>query len=639
MATTLQTVEPLMRQNFLEYASYVIVDRAIPDLRDGCKPVQRRILHTLFTMDDGKFNKVANVIGECMKLHPHGDASIGDALVVLANKEYFIERQGNFGSVITGHSAAAARYIECRLTPLAKDTLFNKRLTRWQKSYDGRRDEPMALPVKLPVILLLGTDGIAVGMSTTILPHNFCELLQAQINLLRNQPIELFPDFAHGALMDVSEYADGAGRVRLRARIEARGDKTVAITEIPFGTTTEKLIASIEAAVQKGKVKIGAINDYTTDRVEIELTLPRGVYAEEVIPQLYAWTDCELSISSNICVIQDRRPVQLNVSEMLHQCTVHLRDQIAAELQLELEDLLDKQHWLTLEQIFIENRVYKAIEEATTAEAVQRAVVEGMEAFKHLFVRELIDEDVERLLKIPIRRISLFDINKNRKDIDDIVRAIKAVEAKLKQLTKTVIAYLDGLLEKYGPQYPRRTEITTFTSVDKKAVARAAIKLAYDAASGFIGTAVKGEAFPWQVSEFDKILIISDDGSYRVISPEDKFLVPGKLLWAGPMPEEGGLVFTVVYRDKDRNAFAKKVRIDKFTRGREYELIKDKAGKLDRLMEGEASGVLTLDYVAAKRQRVTSNDFDLATLEFCGPSARGTRIAPKPVSRIKNAKA
>ena len=627
-----------MRQNFLEYASYVIIDRAIPELRDGCKPVQRRILHTLHSMDDGKFHKVANVIGESMKLHPHGDASIGDALVVLANKEYFIEKQGNFGSVITGHSAAASRYIECRLTPLAKDTLFNKRLTQWQKSYDGRRDEPVALPVKLPVILMLGTEGIAVGMSTKILPHNLIELLQAQIKLLRNEPVELYPDFIHGGIMDASEYADGAGKVRVRARIEARGDKHIVIKEIPYGTTTESVIASIEAAAQKGKVKIGGINDYTTDHVEIELSLPRGSYANEVIPQLYAWTDCEVSISSNVCVIQERHPVVQSVTDILHACTIQLRDQIRAELQLELEDLMNKQHWLTLEQIFIENRIYKRIEEAETAEAVDQAVRDGMMEFQHLFIRELVDEDIERLLKIPIRRISLFDMNKNRKDIDDIVKAIKKIQSKLKNLTKTVISYLDQLITKYGPQFPRRTEVGIFAAVDKKAVARSTLKLSFDKATGFFGSAVKAGEHQMQCSEFDKILLISEDGSYRIIAPEEKYLVPGKLLWAGLMPEDGGLIFTVLYRDKQKNAFAKKIKIEKFTRGREYELIKDKAGKIDKLLEGEGSSVVTLDFVAAKRQRVSAAEFDLSTLDFCGTSARGTRMAPKPVSKIKGAK-
>ena len=310
-------LEPLMKQNFLEYASYVIVDRAIPDIRDGCKPVQRRILHTLYENDDGKFHKVANIIGESMKLHPHGDASIGEALVVLANKEYFIEKQGNYGNIMTGHQAAAARYIECRLTPLARETLFNPSLSRFQSSYDGRRQEPVYLPAKVPVVLMLGTEGIAVGMATRILPHNLKELLEAQISVLRGKKVLLVPDFAQGGRIDVTDYDDGLGKVKVRATLEAVGDKKVVVREVPYSTTTESLIASIENAIQKGKVKISSINDFTTDKVEIELILSRGIYASEVIPQLYAYTDCEVSISSNIVVIQDRHPLELSVFEVL----------------------------------------------------------------------------------------------------------------------------------------------------------------------------------------------------------------------------------------------------------------------------------------------------------------------------------
>jgi topoisomerase-4 subunit A len=326
-------IAPLMGQNFIEYASYVIVDRAIPDIRDGLKPVQRRILATLSKMDDGKFHKVANVIGDTMKLHPHGDASIGDALVVLANKDYFIEKQGNFGNPITGHSSAAARYIECRLTDLAKETLFRKALTEFRPSYDGRNEEPVALPAKLPVLLLLGAEGIAVGMSTRILPHNFCELLDAQIKILKNEPFEIYPDFPSGGIIDASEYEDGVGKLKVRARLEKRDKKTIVIREIAFGTTTESLIASIESAAQKGKVKIGTINDFTTDEVEIEVELPRGVYADEVIPQLYAHTDCEVSLTSNMVMIKDRRPVEMGVSEVLCYLTDQLRGLIKAELQ------------------------------------------------------------------------------------------------------------------------------------------------------------------------------------------------------------------------------------------------------------------------------------------------------------------
>src|SRR4051812_8695727 len=388
-------VEPLMRRNFLEYASYVVVDRAIPALSDGCKPVQRRILHTLWTMDDGKFMKVANVIGECMKLHPHGDVSIGDALVVLANKgtlpgndtlSYFIERQGNFGNILTGDGAAASRYIECRLTQLAKETMFNPALTRFVPSYDGRKEEPEFLPTKLPVILMLGTEGIAVGMATSILPHNFGELLAAQVKILKGERFKILPDFPQGGQMDASEYADGRGRIKLRAKIEKVGDKTLVIREIPFGTTTESVMASIETAVEKGKVKISEINDRTGAEVEIQLHLTRGTYADEVIPQLFAYTECEVAVSSNITVIRDQKPAEMTVSDILRALTEQLKERIKAELEHELKGLIDKQHHLTLEQIFIENRVYKRIENAKTEEAVSKAVYSGMEPFKKDFI-------------------------------------------------------------------------------------------------------------------------------------------------------------------------------------------------------------------------------------------------------------
>ncbi len=374
-------LKPLMEKNFLEYASYVIMDRAIPDLRDGCKPVQRRILHTLAEMHDGKFHKVANVIGECMKLHPHGDASIGDALVVLANKEYFIEKQGNFGNILTGHSAAASRYTECRLTPLAVETLFNKALTDFIPSYDGRRQEPRELPAKVPVLLMLGAEGIAVGMSTTILPHNFIELLQAQVAILRDDTFTLAPDFLQGGMIDVSEYDDGRGKIRVRARIErVSGSQKLVIRDVPWSTTTTSLIASIEAAVQKGKVSASTISDFTADKVEIELHLSRGATAETVIDQLYAHTDCEVSITSNIVVIRNDRPVEVTVSEYLKEFTGILKKQIKAELEHELSNLESRRHWLTLEQIFIENRVYKNIEKATTEEAVKKTGVRRHEA-------------------------------------------------------------------------------------------------------------------------------------------------------------------------------------------------------------------------------------------------------------------
>ena len=628
-------IEPLMGQNFIEYASYVIVDRAIPDIRDGLKPVQRRILATLAKMDDGKFHKVANVIGDTMKLHPHGDASIGDALVVLANKDYFIERQGNFGNPVTGHAAAAPRYIECRLTDLARETLFKKALTEYRPSYDGRNSEPVVLPAKLPVLLMLGAEGIAVGMATRILPHNFPELLDAQIRILKNEPIEIFPDFPTGGIVDVSEYEDGLGKVKVRARVEKKDEKTVVIREIAYSTTTESLIASIESAAQKGKVKIAAINDYTTDRVEIEIELSRGVYSDEVIPQLYAHTDCEVSLSANMVMIKDRRPVEMGVSEVLCYLTDQLRELIRAELQHELGELADRKHWLDLERIFIENRVYKRIEDATTAEQVVSEVRKGLKPFLKELDRELSDDDIDRLLKIPIRRISQYDIERNRSEIEIAVKGMKEIKAKLRKLTATTITYLEGLLEKYGDSYPRRSEISTFEAVDVRAVARQNIKVAYDPDTGFFGSEVKGSKYHLTVSEYDRILLVSRDGSFRIIAPEDKVLIPAPVIHAQVFDPEQGAAFTVVYRDKDRIAWAKKVHIRAFIRDREYELVKDKEGRVDYLIPGDCNDTIHVDFAPAKRQRVHEAEFDLSVLDVTGVTARGRRVAPKPVSKLR----
>ena len=628
-------LEPVMQQNFLEYASYVVIDRAIPNVSDGCKPVQRRILSTLFDVEDGKFNKVANFVGETMKLHPHGDASIGSALVVLANKEYFIERQGNFGNPITGHAAAASRYIECRLTELARETLFNKHLTEYQPSYDGRKKEPVALPVKLPVVLMLGTEGIAVGMATRILPHNFKELLKAQIKILEEKRFKLYPDFLHGGFIDVSEYQDGLGKVKVRARLEAVGDKKIVIREIPYSTTTEGVIASIEAAAQKNKVKISSISDFTTEDVEIELTLSRGIYAEEVIPQLYAYTDCEVSITSNVLVIKERRPEVMTVSVVLRELTAQLKETLRAELKFELEQLESRQHWLTLEQIFIEKRIYKRIEKATTEESVYAEVHAGMKPYKKKFIREMTDEDVKRLLELRIRRISAYDIAKNRRELDDILALIKAVKAKLRRMTKTTIDYLTALLEKYGKDYPRRTKVETFEAIDKKAVARQNLKVSFDKKSGFIGTGVRGKDKTFSVSEYDVILAISNDGTYRLLTPQDKVLLPGKVVYLELFNIEEGVEFTVVYRDKEKIAYAKKIHIHKFIRNREYKLIKDKAGKLDLLVKGHVDSTLNLEFVPAPRQRVKKAQFDLGKLEQTAVAARGQRLAPRPVAKMK----
>ena len=628
-------LESLMKDHFIEYASYFILDRAIPELRDGLKPVQRRIMHTLFKMNDGRFHKVANVIGDTMKLHPHGDASIGDALVVLANKDYFIERQGNFGNVLTGHPAAAPRYIECRLTDLALETMFHPALTEFVDSYDGRNEEPIVLPTKLPVILMTGTEGIAVGMSTKILPHNLPEIWAAQIAILKKKKFQLFPDFPQGGLMDVSAYEDGAGKVDLRAKIESKDRKTVVIREIPFGTTTESLIASIEAAVQKGRVKLSSIDDFTTDTVEIELSIARGSDAKEVIPQLYAYTDCSVSVSSNLVVIDDRKPMNLSVTEIATALTEQLKSQLKAELEYDREQLIDRKHWLTLEQIFVEKRVYKQIEDKKTSDAVRKAVWNGMQKHKRLFVRPMVDEDISRLLEVRIRRISAYDIERNRQEIADIDKKIKEIERKLKNMVKTTVDYLEGMIEKYGDQYPRRTKITEIEQVDKKAVARQNLRLSYDKKSSFFGTDVRGDQFKMTVSEFEHVLGIAKDGTYRVMNAPEKVLFTGAMIYAELFDPDKGTEFIVVYRDKKKMAFAKKIKIEKFIRNREYRLIKDAGGRVDLLLGPDELGTVHMDFVPAKRQRLKKADFDLATLDWTSPSARGVRMAPKPVGKIK----
>jgi len=627
-------LETMMREHFVEYASYFVLNRAIPELRDGLKPVQRRILHTLFQMNDGRFHKLANVIGESMKLHPHGDASISDALVVLANKGFFMETQGNFGNLLTGHPAAAARYIECRLSPLALETLFNESLTEMVPSYDGRTLEPVCLPAKLPVALMLGTEGIAVGMATKILPHNLKELWEAQVAILKKKKIELFPDFALGGQVDVSAYDDGRGKVEVRAKIETIDPKRVKITEIPHGTTTESLIASIEAAVQKDRVKLASIDDFTTDRAEIELTLSRGVRPVEVIPQLYAYTDCSVTVSSNITVIRDRKPVSMTVSEMLRELTGQLVEQLQAELEWERERFLDRQHWLTLEQIFIDKGVYKKLEKAETAEKVHKVVVAGMKKFEEHFIRPMVDDDVKRLLEIRIRRISAYDIERNREEIDEIISKIGAVDENLANMKRTSIHYVESLLERYGDEFPRRTAITEIETVDKKAVARQNVKLSYDSDTGFFGSAVKGDLFRMSVSEYDLVLAIAADGSYRILPPVDKVFFGAKLLYCHPFDPDAGAEFTVVYRDAKRMCFGKRFRIQKFIRNKEYRLVKDEKGRVDLLLQEGESGSAKLTYVAQKRQRVKGSEYDLSQLEPTSPTARGARLAPKPVARV-----
>ena len=624
----------LFDRNFLDYTSYVIRERAIPELADGLKPVQRRILQTLFNMDDGRFHKVANVVGECMKLHPHGDASIFAALVNLANKEYLIERQGNFGNIYTGDSASAARYIECRLTPLARETMFNPDLTAFIDSYDGRMREPMALPAKLPMLLLLGAEGIAVGMATKIMPHNFNELLAAQIAILREEEFEIFPDFPKGGLLDVSGYNRGNGRIRCRARIEEKDEKTITIREVPHTCTTESLIESVEKAARAGKIKIVSINDYTAEEVEIEIKLARGVYAADTIRALYAFTDCEVPISPNLTVIRDNQPVNIGVDEVLRHNTARLKDDLERELQIDLDRNREKLHANLLEQIFIEERLYKQIEECKTYEAVITTVDSSLLPFRERLHRDVTTEDIERLLEIRIRRISRYDLNKKKKDIQEIRERIKEIETSLRDMVGFTIAYLEKLLHKYGKHYPRRTELSTFGEVEVRKVALSNLIVGYDRQNGFLGYHVKGdEETSFACSEYDRVLLIGKDGAYRVINVPDKVFVGPDLVYVGKIDEK--MLFNIVYRDGAQNlCYLKRFKTPKFILEKEYRLFPPhKRSELLFLKTGE--GVyLRIHYAPNKKARHNYEDFACDDFLIKGTGAIGKRISTRVVRRI-----
>lgn len=617
-------------RGFLEYASYVIRDRAIPNLSDGLKPVQRRILWALHDKDDGRFIKVANVVGHTMQYHPHGDASIGDALVVLANKRYLVEGQGNFGNIFTGDASAAPRYIECRLTELARTELFNDQITDFIPSYDGRNREPIALPCKLPLALMLGAEGIAVGLSARILPHNFSELLEAQIAILKKQPFKCLPDFQTGGLMDARDYQDGKGSVKVRARIKARDESTVLVTEIPPGTTTDSLMGSIEDAARKGKLKVRSINDFTSEKVEIEIKCPPGVDAEKMADALYAFTDCEVTITSRIVVIKDNRPVEMTVSEVLRENTAQLVAILKRELELRERQLLDELHYRTLERIFIEERIYKGIEKCRSNEAVVAAVYDGFKPFKKELVRELADADIEKLLQVRIRRISLFDINKHREEMEQTRADLNETRKNLKGLTKHVIGRLEALLEKYGKQYPRlTTKSARHEEVDAKAVAFKAFKVSYDRESGYVGHKVSGEEFKIECTKFDKVLLVFKDGTYKVGELPEKLFVGPELVYCG-LPERER-IFTCAYTDRNAS-YLKRFSFGGTILNKVYSCIPDKSRIL--YFAPETPKTLYIRYKPAPHQKISQQTCDPGEIEVKGPKTRGRQISIKDISSV-----
>ncbi|MCK4797339.1 MAG: DNA topoisomerase IV subunit A, partial [Spirochaetes bacterium] len=624
-------VKKMMSSNFIEYASYVIKERAIPDINDGLKPVQRRILHSLYEVDDGKFNKVANVVGNTMKYHPHGDASIYSSLVVLANKDFFIEKQGNFGNIFTGDEASAARYIECRLSTLAKEVLFNKDITEYTDSYDGRNKEPVTLPSKIPSLLLMGTEGIAVGMSTRILPHNFVELLEAQVKILNKQEYSIYPDFQQAGLIDVGEYNKGNGKVKVRAIIEVKDNKTLIIKEIPYSITTQSLINSIESAAKKGRIKISSINDYTAEKVEIELKTSRGEIAEDVLMSLYAYSDCELSISVNLITIWDNKPREMSVNEVLEYNTKKLAADLKKELEIEKEKLEQKMHDLTLEQIFIENRIYKKIEELKTYQAVYSTIEREMNKYKKLFIRALAQEDIEKLLQIKIKRISRYDIENHKRNIDDIVRAIDLVSNRLKNVIKYTIEYINNILKKYRNDYPRKTKIIRMDFISAKEISQPDTKVYWDKDTGFLGTDVKGGHY-FIASAYDKFLVISSDSTYKVVSIESKKFIDTNVIYLNKFDPER--VFSLMYKDLDTKiSYVKKFRVEKFILNKVYNLGSTNNGKIDYISINPDAKVKVY-YKKKKKQRVNEELFDFSNLEIKGSGAKGNRVSTKEVIKI-----
>lgn len=625
----------LFNTNFLEYASYVIKDRAIPHLNDGLKPVQRRILHSLLEMDDGKFHKVANVVGHCMRYHPHGDASIYSALVVLANKELFIDKQGNFGNIYTGDEASAARYIECRIKPLAKQILYNPELTRFEDSYDGRNKEPVTFPAKIPLVIVLGAEGIAVGMSTKILPHNYVEVLEAMKASLLGKKFSLYPDFPTGGLIDVSEYDEGMGKVLVRAKLDTSDPKRIVIRELPHGSSTDSLISSIEAAVKKNKVKIAEINDYTSEDVEIEIKLARGVYSEETVDALYAFTDCETSISVNLLVIKDEKPVMMRISDIIDFHGKQLLDILTKELKLEQGHLRDRLHARTLEQIFVEERIYKKIEQMKTSKGVIDAVIKGFEPFADQIKREVTVEDVERLLKIPIRRISLYDINKAKKEMQEIRARLKEIAAHLKNIKAYAVSFLDGLIETAAEEYTRKTEIISFEKVDVREAAQRNLSLKYDKDTGYLGYGLTSGMHLFNVSVYDRVLVVRKSGFYSVMDVPEKIFVDKGMLACGHADKENlaKKIFTVIYKNKEGYPYIKRCSIEQYILDKTYPLIPEDATVVKLTTDQDVEAVVS--YKPKPRMKITEERFPVREYLVKSVKAQGTRIAAKAVKSAK----
>lgn len=639
---SLKKVSGLYRDWFLDYASYVILDRAIPSVFDGLKPVQRRIMHSMRELEDGRYNKVANIVGNTMKYHPHGDASITDAMVQIGQKELLIDTQGNWGNIYTGDSAAAARYIEARLTPFALEVVFNPKTTEWTKSYDGRNNEPIDLPVKFPLLLAQGVEGIGVGLSTKILPHNFNELIEASIAYLKGKKFQVFPDFLTGGMLDVSEYNDGerGGKVRARARIIQKDKNTLAITELPFSKNTGELIDSIVKATERNKIKIKKIEDNTSDKVEILIHLYNDSSPDKTIDALYAFTDCQVSISPNACVIVGDKPMFLSVSEILKRNTDHTVALLKRELEIELGELEDKWHFASLEKIFIENEIYQEIKGKTTKEEVYAAIDTALKPFiKHL-MRAVVTEDIVRLTELPFMRISRYDRDKALENIAALEGKMEQVKYDLGNLVAYAVAYYQKIQKKYGKDKTRRTELRVFDTIDATKVAVANEKFYINREDGFIGTSLKRDEYLFDCSDIDDIIVFRKNGEMKVVKVEPKTFVGKDILHVAVWKKgDTRTVYNMMYREgRDGATFMKRFSVTSITRNTEYSLASETKGSTVLYFSANPNGEAEIVSVFLKpnpRIRKNKMDIDFSDLAIKGRNAKGNIVTKFAVKKVE----
>ena len=639
---SIKKVTGMYRDWFLDYASYVILERAVPAIEDGFKPVQRRIMQSMKDLDDGRYNKVANIVGHTMQYHPHGDASIADAMVQIGQKDLLIDTQGNWGNILTGDSAAASRYIEARLSKFALDVVYNPKVTRWQASYDGRRKEPINLPVKFPLLLNQGGEGIAVGLSTKILPHNFIELIDASIKHLQGKKFQIYPDFPTGGLMDVADYNDGlrGGKIRSRARINQLDKNTLVITEIPFGTNTSSLIDTILKANDKGKIKIKKIEDNTAAEVEIQIHLPSGISPDKTIDALYAFTACETSISPLGCVIEDNRPLFVGVSEMLRVSTDRTVELLKSELEIQLDELEEQWHFASLERIFIENRIYRDIEEEETWEGVIAAIDKGLQPhIKHL-KRAVTEEDIVRLTEIRIKRISKFDIDKAQQKIESLENSIDQIKHHLAHLIEYAIDYFKRLKKDYGAGKERKTEIRTFDDIEATKVVIRNTKLYVNRAEGFVGTSLKRDEYVTDCSDIDDIIVFTEDGTMVVTKVDQKtFVGKGIIHVAVFKKKDKRTIYNMIYRDGARGAnYVKRFAVTSITRDKEYDMTNGTKGSKVLYFTANPNGeaeVVTIYLRQSGSIKKLKFDLDFADQLVKGRNSKGNIVTKYTIKKIE----